>query len=182
MHLPRRVQRILDRHGVGGQTQSDRRTVHQKAMDNLTLLWASMEGVHCVLWLDNYYRKRFVANPAIGYTALSCSVLSVLHIRRIPMCPAPPTIFDLLRARTALAQEMGGAARALVDFVRDLTARTIGADEIRVPLDVPRHDVQSMQWQPLRMMGQSVGKNDRTVVSHQFLLWLFSNCCCWFIF
>ena len=167
MHLPRRIQRILNRHGIPGHTQSDRRTVHQKAMDNFDVLWETIRDVHVVLWLDNYYRRRFVANPAVGYTALSCSVLSVLHIRRIPMCPAPPTINELLRARGAVAQELGGAARRLVAFVKTLTANTIAPDEIRVPLDLPRTNVRSLQWQPLRMMGQSVGRND-----HTWLAWL----------
>ena len=165
MQIPRRVQRILQRHGVMGQTHSDRRNMHQKAMDNLTVLWHSMDGVHCAVWLDNYYRRRFVANPATGYTALSCSVLSVLHIRRIPMCPLPPTINDMLRARVTLAQNIATEARELVAFVKQMVARTIQYDEIRVPLDVPRTGVQSMQWQPLHMLGQTVGRNDRPVDS-----------------
>ena len=63
-----------------------------------------MKDFQYTLWLDNYYRRRFVANPAVGYTSLSCSMMSVPHTARFPMCTLPPTINDLLSSRATVAQ------------------------------------------------------------------------------
>lgn len=159
VHFPRTLQRLLVHHGVFGQTLSDRRTIRERSNERFNKLWRKMRGRQVTVWMDNYYRRRFVANPAIGYTALSCSVLSVLHTEDLAICPLPPDLGDLLRARGRMAQELHTMARKLTDFVRDMMSCTINPSDVRVPLDVRRDRVRSLQWSPLQMTRESVSNN-----------------------
>ena len=159
VHLPRRVQRTLRHHGVTGDTISERRTLRDRAQDQRDRLWRTMYKRQCVVWVDNYFRKRFVANPAVGYNALKCSVVSVLHVPEVDMCPPLPTVDELLRNRSPLTQRLECAVRDLLDTVSDITSTDIVPGTIRVPLDISRPDVRSLQWTPLMMSPLWVTKN-----------------------
>ena len=148
VHLPRRAQRLLAWHGVLGQTISTRDTLRRRAATAQRKLWNAMRGRHCVVWLDNYQRKRFVANPATGYQNLLCSVMSVLNTDAFDMCPRMPTLSELVVGRSRVAQQVTSAMHRLLQRVADVTERTVQFDEIRVPLDVVRQDVMSLQWRP----------------------------------
>ena len=78
VHFPRAVQRMLVRRGVIGASLHSRLTVARQAHEALVDLWQSLGGTSAVLWMDNFYRRRFVVNPAVGYSSTACTILSFL--------------------------------------------------------------------------------------------------------
>ena len=89
LHIPRRVQWRLTHLGQAGYTFSNRQSLREQANERFHHAYNGMRGVHCCVWMDNYYRRRIVANPAVGYYTLSCTVFSVLYVSRLAMCPSP---------------------------------------------------------------------------------------------
>ena len=156
VHLARRVQRHLRRHGIVGHTVSDRGTLQARANVRLAEVWDAMEDSFCVVWMDNYYRKRFVANPVIGYNSLSCSVLSVLNTRRFPTAPELPTLPELVVRRQGVTADLIAARTKLLAIVTDLNTTDVTVGDIRVPLDVHRPSVKSLQWCPFQLSPLSV--------------------------
>ena len=64
-HIPRRLQQQLRVRGIVGHTIHSRGTLHTRAMAEHRKAWSALAGNWAVLWVDNYYRRRFVANPAV---------------------------------------------------------------------------------------------------------------------
>ena len=53
--------------------------------------WGAAAGQSCALWFDNYYKPRYVSNPAIGYATLNCSALAILRVAApLPVCRGLP--------------------------------------------------------------------------------------------
>lgn len=55
--------------GSGGPKEESFRV---KANKYIQWLFSSMEGVSCVVWLDNFFRPCHIVNPIHGYQTLSC--------------------------------------------------------------------------------------------------------------
>ena len=156
VHFPRTLQRVLRSRGIRGETVSQRGTIHARACTQVRALWAAMADASCILWVDNYYRKRVLANPAVGYTALSCTVMSLLRTTPLPMNPPPLAIRDLVQRRGAVMVGVVGKCAELLHKVANVTSEDIALDEIRVPLDTRRQHVQSLQWTPFLLSELSV--------------------------
>ena len=158
-HIPRRLQRHLRMRGVVGHTMHNRQTLRQRAEEQRRHVWRKIKDRWVVLWVDNYYRRRFVANPAVGYQAISCSAVAVLYTPRIPMCPLMPSMSDLLRSRRSVADGLLGYIPRLQRMIAGLTCDEVFTDDIRVPLDVRREHVRSIQWVPFMLSKKRVSEN-----------------------
>ena len=83
--------------------------------------------------------------------------------------PTMPTASDLLINRSRLCLETGRAMQRLLQVVGDVTERTVLRDEIRVPLDVPREGVRSLQWTPLALSPLCCSNSNDFVLLMEFL-------------
>ena len=155
--LPREVRRLLARHGVRGDPVLMRQTHRERANIKIAKLWASMSGKQMMVWVDNYYRRRFVANPDVDYQSISCSVLHVLQLPNIPMCPPMPTYHQLQFRRSHLTAQLLRAGRLLREYVDDLAQGELQHQDVRVPLDCNRYGVRSLQWCPFMLTDLQVG-------------------------
>ena len=126
--------------------------LRDRAATAVAELWDTLPGMRVVLWYDNFYRARYLANPARGYSSLNSSVLAMLPLPTLP-ATAPDVVtyaeavvecrFTAL-ATTAVAAQL----ESLVAVFRD--ARHLRG-EIRVPLDVQRPAVTSLAWCPFQV-------------------------------
>ena len=148
LHLSRRLQRCLRSHGVMADRHSDAGTLHERACARLRGVWGSLAGRNVVLWIDNYYRRRVVANPAVGYCSLSCTVMSVLHLPAVDMNPSPPDIGAMFGRRHRVVNALFACRDVFVGQIQALVSDVVHPDEVRVPLDVRRRTMRSLQWLP----------------------------------
>jgi hypothetical protein len=167
--MPRPVARFLQSFGLRAEARLTRRTLHDQATDRFRVLWDSLSGRHCVVWVDNLFRRRFVSNPDVAHQSRSMSVVAVLHVPRLPMCPPLPTVDYLHRQRSVVSRDLVVASRQLLSAVTDIAESDVPRSEVRVPLDVHRGQVRSLQWMPFMLTTLSVGKQDELVGLLEFL-------------
>ena len=152
--LSRQVQRALTRQGG---PKIDRRSFRVRATEYLQWLHGTMQGVSCVVWLDNFFRPRFMVNPVHGYQSLSCSVLAVLHTSTIPQCPGLPPLTDLRAQARNVVKQARQSYRTLLGMMDELCSMEISTADIRVPLDTPRSNARALQWMPWMVTEEKVG-------------------------
>jgi hypothetical protein len=150
---------MLRSRGISGETESVRRTLHERAIRRFGDVWERMRDNHCVLWVDNYYRRRIAANPAVGYSSLSCSVVAALCTRSMRINPPSLGMVQIVRNRVVVAQRLMEYAGRMCDFVQSLVSHQVDLDDVRVPLDIPREHVRSLQWEPVIMVPSNVSEN-----------------------
>ena len=83
-YVPRALARVLRRHGIVGFATDDRTSMRDRAANAIANIWDDLPGTRVVIWYDNFYRARYLANPAKGYSSLNSSVLALLPLREIP--------------------------------------------------------------------------------------------------
>ena len=162
--IPMRVVRVLQRHGIRWMTERHRFSIAALGKAAWQDLWHRMQGKQVVLWVDNYYRKRYTTNPEHSNVSLNCTVMATLFI---PQDILPPSVHMtssdlLLRARVVLSQ-----LRSEVDLFRDdvevVLSRVPGPRDIRVPLDSMRSQVDDVTWEPLWLTELQVSRNNQFV-------------------
>ena len=77
--------------------------------------------------------------------------MSVLHTTVIPMYPGFPTLDDLLQRIPQTAQTIAASFREFPRAVDALRRDPPEAQYVRVPLDVHRDSIRSLQWYPLTL-------------------------------
>ena len=151
-YVPRALARVLRRHGVVAFREEDRANLRNQAATAVAALWDSLPGWRVGLWYDNFYRARYLANPARGYSSLNSSVLAMVPLPALPA--TAPDVMTYAHARGGLPQAARTAAFAagelerLTDVFRN--RRHLPGD-IRVPLDVQRPAVTSLVWRPFQV-------------------------------
>ena len=124
----------------------------------LRALWQAMTDRSCVVWFDNFYRRRFMRTPRRMDASLNCTVVAVLVLPppadgiprpRLPPFPGWPTHWQLFvhgpAAAAAVAADLAGRIRSELTRV---CALAVGPDDFRVPLDLPRRGAESLPWRP----------------------------------
>ena len=86
---PRALRRAL-RHAGVRVPYDDLHTVHEQAMTLWLVLWRSLANRYAVLWFDNFYKPRYLANPGRAQGSLNCTVMAVLHTPRWPATRGHP--------------------------------------------------------------------------------------------
>ena len=124
----------------------------------LQALWQAMANRSCVVWFDNFYRRRFMRTPARMDASLNCTVVAVLVLPpplegtprpRLPPFPGWPTHWQLWQrcdgAAEAAATDLAGR---IAEQIARICARAVGPEDFRVPLDVPRQEARALPWRP----------------------------------
>ena len=123
----------------------------QQAHGGTPTIWRSMARKQVVVQFDNWYRRRYCSDPVRQDCCLNVTAMSVLHTTAIAMYPGFPTSDDLLQRIPQTAQTIAASfrefPRAAVALRRDLPE----AQYVRVPLDVHRGSIRSLQWYPLTL-------------------------------
>ena len=146
----REVGRWLRRTGVRPEHEEWRGTVrHALANQRLVELWGEMEGRHCVLWYDNFYKRLYRATPRDPMVSLNSTVMAVMRPRgeAYPAFPGYPSLEQLWRRHQDVAEELCELATGrLPALIEDVGMEPLQADEFRIPLDLPRSQARSPVW------------------------------------
>ena len=154
--VPRQVRRDLKPAGVHVNVESNK-TIKRRANERWTKLWASMEGVSVVMWFDNFYKPKYMANPNRENSSLNATVMAVLHTTALPLFPGLPPLAELVRRSRVAADAVCALHASLVDTVHTIQHLHLTRDRFRLPLDVVRYDVKSLQWTPFLVTDDQVG-------------------------
>jgi hypothetical protein len=127
-----------------------------EAAEAARTLWASCKDQQVVVWLDNWYRKRFSTDPRNNDMSLNVSVTAVLHISEIPMFQGYKSLRDLVTGIPVLVQQLMKVAARVIGGVQLVVEEDLHPECIRVPLDVHRTGMRSLQWSPYFLTEQSV--------------------------
>lgn len=122
-------------------------------------VWNSIESRPVVVWVDNFYKRRYGVNPTNVDTSLNATALAVLE-NTPPIGPFSgyPSIDELVRKIGFVTAQLTDADTNLIEFVRSSFAG-VQADAVRVPLDVKRGKVTGQRWRPLSLERTAVGSD-----------------------
>jgi hypothetical protein len=109
-----------------------------------------------VVWLDNWYRKRFTTDPRHNDMSLNVSVMAVLHISEIPMFPGYKSLRELVTGIPVVLNQLMKVAARVISGVQLVVESDLDVEFIRVPLDVHRQGMRSLQWTPYLLTEESV--------------------------
>ena len=154
MHLGRRSRRIL---GATGAVAKDLPRLKVAANKAVQKLWTSMHGVQVVVWLDNWFRKRYGTNPQHSGMCLNVSAMAVLHIERIPVFPGYLSFSEVLDGINVIVKRVVSSSPRLHGGIQTITSEDLRQEWVRVPLDVQRTQMRSLQWLPYVLTEESVG-------------------------
>jgi hypothetical protein len=112
----------------------------------------SAAAVHMVvLWMDNYYRMKYGVNPQKFCSSLNGTAVTALHTSGTVHFDGHPSLLQLYQR----VEEMSVLLRTSADTLLACANRWRDAlhDDVRVPMDIRRRDVRSLQWRPLALLG-----------------------------
>ena len=116
-----------------------------------------MQGRQIVVWVDNFYKRRFGVNPTCTDNSLNGAVLAVLHTVRFGPWQGHPSLGQLLDRVELTAALIRNASKRLAEWVADLQENPPKFGEIRAPLDQNRTQCRSLKWTPLTLEEQAPG-------------------------
>jgi hypothetical protein len=90
---------------------------------------------------------------------LNATVVSVLHCPSLPRALPLPSVPALTQQRYATARHVYQAQFVFQSQLADLGGRGMDTTDVRVPLDVRRQWVRSLQWRPLSVNEHRVQNN-----------------------
>ena len=122
-----------------------------------------------VVHFDNWYGRRYCTDPVRPDFRLNVIAMSMLHIAAIVMYPGFPTLDDLLQRIPQTAHTIVASFRKFPRAVDALRGDPSEAQYVRVPLDVHRDSIRSLQWYPLTLA-------DLVSSSNQDLLHIMEQC------
>ena len=153
MHLPRAARRTLRSTGaVAGNVPHLRTQAGEAALK----LWQSCEDRQVVVWLNNWYRKRFGSDPVSNDMSLNLSVLALLHTTKLPNFPGHLSLSDVMVNATLVVRRLMNTFERIRDGVRAVNESDMQPQNIRVPLDVQRKGIRSLQWLPYLLTEETV--------------------------
>lgn len=172
--LQNRLSRSLRRmFGYAGVVRVDVPTLRKQALSAADNLRADLDNQAVVLWVDNWYWERYGTSPAnpvlsqnvtaIGVLVLSSTATGPAQGTRSHQFPTFPGHLGLHHCTVRVdnvAASVVSAVATLVRVVQELSRQQIASDWIRVPLDVNRQTVSSLQWRALMLTQQRVSHNE----------------------
>ncbi len=160
IHLPRQARRLL---GPRGAVSSRVQHLRTEAAEAAQHLWRLCDRQQTVVWLDNWYRKRFGSDPLSNDMSLNVSVLAVLHTTALPSFPGQLHFTDIVARLPSLAGDLLHVFTEIRRGVQIVSEADLQPEMIRVPLDIQRTGLRSLQWLPYLL-------TELTVSSQQDLL------------
>ena len=154
IHVGRQARRILGNTGAVAQNLPSLET---EALTALRKLWDSMADQQVVMWLDNWYRRRFGSDPDHNDMSLNVSAMAVLHITNIPVFPGYLSLEDVVKTLPVVVAKLMDAVPCLHRRVVTIVEEDMRQEWIRVLLDVQRTNMRSLQWLPYILTKETVG-------------------------
>ena len=168
-HLRRQHRRNLRGSGI---VVAELPTLRDHADDVGTERWQSLIGQDVVLWVDNWYRRRYRPHPDTPDLSRDVTAMAVLPLSTTADAPSQrtrgrsfttfPGHTTLLRMHARIQPTSDLARYGLADLMRQVqyvTARPVAANAIRVPLDIRRPPRPRLQWQTLALSKLRVGSS-----------------------
>ncbi len=132
-------------------------SLESAAADAARKLWDQCKDQQLIVWLDNWYRKRFGTDPRQSDMSLNVSVVAILHIPEIPIFMGHKSLGQMISGISSLTLQLSRVPSRLLSGVACVIADDLQPDWIRVPLDVHRTGMRSLQWLPFLLTEYSVG-------------------------
>ena len=120
-------------------------------------LWSYIDDHQVVVWLDNWYKRRFGTDPTGAVHCLNVSAMALLRIPDIPIFEGYWSLTEVIRNVGNVARLLGAAVTRLHEGSTFISSEDLQPQSIRVPLDVHRRGMRSLQWWPYMITEQSVG-------------------------
>ena len=118
------------------------------AAEAASRLWDSCDDSQVIVWLDNWYRKRFSSDPRHNDMSLNVSVMAVLHITDIPVFAGYFSLKEIASRIGTISVNLAKVAARVHSGVNLVNEDDLKCEWIRVPLDVHRSGMRSLQWTP----------------------------------
>ena len=124
----------------------------------------ALTNTQCILWVDNFYRRRFAPSPHNSNLSLNSTVFTCLTL---PFNVGPfngyPSLSTLSASVQIVAAAIADGQRAHRAHLSTLERKNLQLKDIRAPLDVKRDRVRSLLWRPAHLSELVVGKNEQLV-------------------
>ena len=102
------------------------------------------------MWVDNFFRPRYIYNPSLMANArLNCTVMAVLHVLALRPAFAPPSFCAWGTIKEGVLNSLVTHWDRLLATVEKMNASRAAEQlqgQVRVPLDIHRTGVRSLQW------------------------------------
>jgi len=111
-----------------------------------------------VAWLDNFAVQRYARNPnEFRDRCINGTVFAMLAVpMRKHSCDAWPTVRQLVTHLNQLIDLLPQVSAAFGDDIRNLDARQLTWEHVRVPVDIRRKRVTSTPWYPFDLVGYNI--------------------------
>ena len=162
-HFSRRVRQTLRATGTVRVAQDD---LAQQGRAAVQQTWSSIRNSDSVVWIDNWYVRRYGFRPDGSDLSLNVTAIAVLRLtqpratRRTTLAayPGHMGVAEVIQGLIERLDWVGRSMESLADQIDAILAGPIGYREVRVPLDEARPRVQrDCQWVPLTLSQSRVG-------------------------
>ena len=146
--------------GMRWMTPALRRSLKERGTAAVRQLDAECRGKYVVLWFDNFWKRRYVMNPSVGYHALNATVAAV-HIAAgpIPAALPFPDVEDLPVRCRLVAIDVRRERAKLRALVEAVGVGRLTREDVRIPLDVARQGGVAPEWRPARVLDHEMNLN-----------------------
>ena len=126
-----------------------------KATSAAQQLWSSMSNHQMAMWFDNWWWKRSTTDPEHPNPSMNLTVFAMLHTTDLCPFPGHPSLVTVLGQLDSAVHSTATALRSLNDVTR--VSLDAEPEFIRVPLDIKRDNVRSLQFRPLLLTDFTTG-------------------------
>ena len=150
--------------------RSDRRTLskiglmhhsventRQRANNRVMQVVQSMKRRQVVIWMDNFYKRRYGVNPTCTDRSLNAAAMCVLHIPKLGRFSGHMPLKKLLSKIETTDRLFRAADERLSKWITDLISSPVAYGDIRSPLDMVRSQVRSPKWIALTLEDKEPG-------------------------
>ena len=144
--LNRAWSRRLQAAGVTQAPPETRQTLSSRADAAITKVKANVTMVSNVLWYDNWRVQRYPHDPRQTYLEINCCAAAVLQTGSLPPFPGYPPLKNFMLMSRVAANIQKRHYEVFKAMVQDVKVGTLQRTDFRVPLDLVRTHVRSLQW------------------------------------
>lgn len=152
--VARSERRYLSKLGI---MHSKQESIRAQANQRIEHIFNSMKRRQIVIWLDNFYKRRFGVNPTVTDRSLNATAMCVLHIPKLGRYRGHMKLDELISLIKPTASLIRAADRRLQTWITDFISSPVQFGEIRAPLDIVRSGVKSLKWYPLTLEDKAPG-------------------------
>ena len=124
-------------------------TLQESGVAAATALWNAISNASVGIWMDIFFRKRFLQNPDGPPGHLDYSDVAVLHTILLPRFPRHLTLRRIVFRLPGVMRCIRTSINSLRNTIAAVTDCTLHSHFIRAPLDIARGIVQRQIWQPM---------------------------------